>query len=107
MQLDRDITLCNRSFIQRAYSILSTRMHSLQDARHPADEGFEAQLTWRVYGLSIWSSPASLSGYLDTYHLSLNIMNTGVDPLTGLVIRVSQCSTARLSVAANIVILST
>ncbi|KAI0212202.1 hypothetical protein LSAT2_002886 [Lamellibrachia satsuma] len=57
------------------------------DARHPADEGFEAQLTWRVYGLSIWSSPASLSGYLDTYHLSLNIMNTGVDPLTGLVIR--------------------
>ena len=107
MQLDRDITLYNRSFVQRAYSILSTRVHSLQDAKHPADEGFEAQLTWIVYGLSIRSSLASLSGYLDTYHLSLNIMNTGVDPLTGLVIRVSQCSTARLSVAAIIVILST
>ena len=64
-------------------------LHSVQDARHPADEGFEAQLTWTVYGLSIRSSPGSLSGYLDTYHLSLTIRNTGVDPLTGLVIQVS------------------
>ena len=69
--------------------VLSTLMYSVQDARHPADEAFEAQLTWTVYGLSIRSSPGSLSGYLDTYHLSLTIRNTGVDPLTGLVIQVS------------------
>ena len=40
------------------------------------------------------SSTGSLSGYLDTYHLTLTVRNTGVDPLTGLVIQVSQTSVA-------------
>ena len=61
---------------------------SLQDSRHPADDGFEAQLMWTVYGMSIASTPGSLAGYLNTYHFSLTIRNTGVDPLTGLVIQV-------------------
>ena len=63
-----------------------------QDARHPVDEGFVAQLSWTVYGLGIVSSTRSLSGYLDTYHLTLTVRNTGVDPLTGLVIQASQTS---------------
>ena len=62
---------------------------SLQDARHPADDGFKAQLLWTVYGMTIDSSPQSLSGYLNTYHFALTIRNTGVDPLTGLVIQAS------------------
>ena len=46
---------------------------------------------WTVYGMTIDSSPGSLSGYLNTYHFSLTIRNTGVDPLTGLVIQASSC----------------
>ncbi|KAI0242540.1 hypothetical protein LSAT2_012906 [Lamellibrachia satsuma] len=76
-------------FYKRFYPYSSETGLFEVDARHPTDEGFEAQLMWTVYGLSIRSSPGSLSGYLDTYHLSLTIRNTGVDPLTGLVILVS------------------
>ncbi|KAI0216744.1 hypothetical protein LSAT2_031295 [Lamellibrachia satsuma] len=79
-------------FYKRFYPYSSETGLFEVDARHPADEGFEAQLTWTVYGLSIRSSPGSLSGYLDTYHLSLTIRNTGVDPLTGLVIQVKQAT---------------
>ncbi len=67
---------------------LTISLLCFKDARHPIDDGFDAQQMWSVLGVRVSSPTSSLSGYLGQYSFSVNVTNIGVDLLYQLTLQV-------------------
>ena len=62
-----------------------------QDARHPAEQTFEAEVAWSVLGFESTPSYQTIAGFEDEgpFYAIVTIQNTGEETLSDIIIQVN------------------